>query len=173
MLCERCNKNEATVHMVKIINGNKSEVRLCEKCAADISDIPVSTSFEEFDGFPLQSILGGLVDYYNKNTKTQTESDIYCKKCGMAYNEFKKTGLLGCSECYESFSKSLSPIIKRVQGDVEHIGKIPEKCGKEILERNKILKLKEELQKVILAEEYERAAEIRDEIKILQDKLGE
>jgi len=173
MICEKCNKNEATVHIVKIINGVKSEVRLCERCAADISDIPLNSSFENFEGFPLQSILGGMADYFYKNSKTQLQTDIYCKRCGMAYNEFKKTGLLGCSDCYENFSKSLNPIIKRVQGDVEHLGKIPEKSGKEIDGKNNIIKLKEELQKAILSEEYEKAAEIRDKIKKIEENLKE
>lgn len=173
MLCEKCNKNEATVHMVKILNGEKSEIKLCEKCASDISDIPVNSSFEDFDGFPLQSILGGLVDYFNKTNSGKQEGEVICKSCGMNYREFKKIGLLGCSNCYESFSKTLAPVIKRVQGDVEHLGKVPEKEGRVIVEKKKIIKLKEELQKSILAEEYEKAAEIRDSIKALQEKLGE
>lgn len=173
MLCEKCNKNEATVHMVKIVNGAKSEIRLCEKCASDISDIPVNSSFEDFDGFPLQSILGGLVDYFNKSTSDKKEGEVVCKSCGMNYREFKKTGLLGCSNCYESFSKTLTSVIKRVQGDVEHLGKIPENEGRVLAEKKKIIKLKEELQRAILAEEYEKAAEIRDNIKALQEKLEE
>ncbi|WP_286910636.1 UvrB/UvrC motif-containing protein [Clostridium sp. UBA1652] len=173
MLCEKCNKNDATVHMVNIINGVKSEVRLCEKCASDISDIPVNSSFEDFEGFPLQSILGGLVDYFNKNATDKPENEVVCKSCGMNYREFRKTGLLGCSNCYESFSKTLTPVIKRVQGDVEHIGKIPENEGRVIAEKKKIIKLKEELQKAILAEEYEKAAEIRDNIKSIHEKLEE
>ena len=91
----------------------------------------------------------------------------------LAYNEFQKTGLLGCSECYKNFQNTINPVIKRVQGDVEHVGKVPTKAGKCLVEKRKLLKLKEELQHAILGEEYERAAVLRDEIKSLQEIIGE
>ncbi len=86
----------------------------------------------------------------------------------MTYTEFKKTGLMGCSECYVSFKNSLVPIIKRVQGNIEHVGKIPKKSGKEIMEKRQLLRLREELNRAINSEEYERAAELRDEIREVQ-----
>ncbi len=30
MLCDKCNKSNATVHITKVINGHKEEVNLCE-----------------------------------------------------------------------------------------------------------------------------------------------
>jgi protein arginine kinase activator len=165
MICEKCKVNDATVHIVKMINGNKQEMRLCEKCANDITDIPFGENFQMVDGFTFQNLLSGLVDYMNNNTKDKAVKESSCDNCGMAYSEFKKTGLLGCSKCYEAFSSTIKPVVKRVQGDVEHLGKIPTKAGKEIIEKKRLLKLKEELQNAILAEEYERAAVIRDEIK--------
>ena len=33
MICERCHKNEATVHTVQIINGEKIEHYYCQNCA--------------------------------------------------------------------------------------------------------------------------------------------
>jgi len=34
-----------------------------------------------------------------------------CGNCGYDFNEFSKTGFLGCSECYEYFKKELEPYI--------------------------------------------------------------
>lgn len=170
MLCEKCKVNDATVHIVKMTNGNKQEMRLCEKCANDITDIPFGENFEAIDGFTFQNLLSGLVDYMNNNAKDKEVKENSCDNCGMTYSEFKKTGLLGCSKCYEVFSNTIKPVVKRVQGDVEHLGKIPTKAGKEIIEKKRLLKLKEELQNAILAEEYEKAAVIRDEIKAFKGK---
>lgn len=174
MLCEKCGINQANVHIIKVVNGNKREVNLCDKCANDVSDIP-NTPLEDLEHVSnsFHNLLSGLVDYINKSSKTPDSLEVKCNNCGMSYREFKKSGFLGCSECYKTFSNTIIPIIKRVQGDVEHVGKVPSKAGKGILEKKKILKLKEELQQAILSEEYERAAILRDEIRTLQEKLGE
>ena len=34
-----------------------------------------------------------------------------CSTCGYDFNEFVKTGFLGCSECYQCFKKELEPYI--------------------------------------------------------------
>ncbi|SHK75139.1 Protein-arginine kinase activator protein McsA [Clostridium cavendishii DSM 21758] len=173
MLCEKCNVNEATVHIVKVTSGNKEEMRLCEKCASEISEIPFNTEIKNMDNFTFQSLLSGLVDYISNNPKNKSVEEKVCERCKMTYSDFKKTGLLGCSSCYSSFSNTIKPVIKRVQGDLEHVGKIPKKAGKEIIEKKRLLKLKEELQVAILAEEYEKAAILRDEIKAFRENINE
>ncbi|MBC8059666.1 MAG: UvrB/UvrC motif-containing protein [Clostridiaceae bacterium] len=170
MLCDNCKKNEATVHIKKLMNGAKQEYSLCDSCAnelngmsfVDISSIGLSNTFT------VQDLLGGIIDYVNQSSQSTTVNIQTCKNCGMSYTEFKKTGLMGCSQCYESFKDSLVPIIKRVQGNIEHVGKIPKKSGKEIMGKRQLLKLKEDLNKAITSEEYEKAAEIRDEIRGIQ-----
>jgi protein arginine kinase activator len=170
MLCDNCKKNEATVHIKKLINGAKQEYSLCDGCAnelnemsfVDISSIGLSNTFT------VQDLLGGIIDYVNQSSQSNTVNNGICKNCGMSYTEFKKTGLMGCSQCYESFEPLLIPIIKRVQGNIEHVGKIPKKSGKEIMGRRQLLKLREDLNRAITLEEYEKAAQIRDEIRGIQ-----
>lgn len=172
MICEKCKVNDATVHIVKMSAVGKKEMRLCEKCASEFSDIPLGGDLQDLNGFTFQSLISGLVDYMSNNSKDIAEKiakEKNCENCGMTYGEFKKTGLLGCSKCYYSFSNTIKPVIKRVQGDLEHVGKIPTKAGKEIIEKKRILKLKEELQNAILSEEYEKAAVLRDEIKFIKE----
>lgn len=168
MLCERCNVNPANVHIVKIINGVKQETSICEQCAKEQEGLGMGSDFNMDSPFSFQSLLSGLVDYINQSSKSAPLQEASCENCGMTYSEFKRKGLLGCSKCYENFNEILLPIVKRVQGDTEHVGKFPLKSGKALMERKKILSLKEDLQKSILAEEYEKAAMLRDEIKALQ-----
>lgn len=168
MLCERCKKNEATIHMIKIINGKKSETMLCDKCARELSDMPLKAALDNKNNLSFENLLSGFFDTLDKNNKVE----IVCKNCGLTYTEFKKTGNLGCSKCYDSFKDSLTPRIKRIQGYTEHIGKIPIREEGQVIKKKRIKRLKEELQKAIIKEEYEKAAVIRDEIKLYESTKG-
>ncbi len=87
----------------------------------------------------------------------------------MTFDQFIKVGRFGCSHCYETFKNELNPILKRVHsGNVEHHGKVPERMGGTIHIKRKILQLKSELQRLISEEEFEKAAETRDEIRSLE-----
>lgn len=164
MLCEKCKKNEAKINLVKMVNGEKYEIWLCENCARDISDIPFLNSIGKETDIPFQGILTGLISNIGK---VQTK-EIVCNSCGLTYEEFKKNGKLGCADCYRAFSKVLEPIIKNAQIGTKHIGKIPKINGKELVQRRTLKELKEQLQKLIVSEEYERAAIVRDKIKSLE-----
>ena len=170
MLCEKCKKKEATIHLIKLVGGEKSEVWLCEECAKDMSEMPIIPNLDGKE-VSLQHILGGFFEALNRNKEKKVE--VVCKKCGLTYSQFKKSGQLGCNECYDSFTESLKPLIKRMQGDLEHIGKIPKKTGNKFIELKRINRLKQELQRCIECEDYEKAAVIRDEIKMLtEEKKG-
>lgn len=173
MLCENCKKNEATIHITKIVNGVKREANLCEKCAREKQGLEFNSDFLDVGApFTFQNILSGIVDYISQANNIDNNAEPVCPNCGTTYSEFKKTGLLGCSQCYKNFKQTVMPIINRVQLSSEHKGKIPKKLGKDIIEKKRIVTLKEELQKAIAAEEYEKAAEIRDKIKELQREIG-
>ncbi|AJA49761.1 hypothetical protein CPAST_c37070 [Clostridium pasteurianum DSM 525 = ATCC 6013] len=169
MLCEMCKKKEATFFITKIVNGNKQQICLCENCAKEFDGFNVSGEIGIISPFSLQNILSGLMNYMTDTPNVYKESQVRCQNCGMTLDKFKKTGLLGCSECYKNFNSTVNPVIYRVQGKVEHVGKIPKKSGKGIIERKRIINLKEDLQKAIALENYEEAAKIRDKIRSLED----
>ncbi|MDP4088518.1 MAG: UvrB/UvrC motif-containing protein [Bacillota bacterium] len=173
MLCDRCRKNEASVHIVKIINGARQESNLCEACARQSNEIEISDTMKFGSPFTFQNILSGLVDYLNVSPQGTKPVEAACPKCGTTYGEFKQTGFLGCDGCYKYFNTALEAVVRRVQGNSEHIGKVPLKSAKELVEKKRLIKLKEELQKAILMEEYEKAAELRDEIRDIQKSEGE
>lgn len=166
MLCEKCKKNEAKINLVKMVNGEKYEIWLCENCARDISDIPFLNSIGKETEIQFQGILTGLLSNIGK--VPTAEKEIVCNNCGLTYEDFKKNGKLGCSNCYRVFSKALEPIIRSMQKGPKHIGKIPKINGKELAQRRTLKELKEELQRLIVSEEYESAAIVRDKIKELE-----
>lgn len=173
MLCDMCRKNDASVHIVKIINGKKQELNLCEACARKSNEIGISDTMNFGSPFSFQNILSGLVDYLNQSPQGTRLAEAACPKCGTTYTEFKQSGFLGCDDCYRYFYSALEPVIRRVQGNIGHIGKVPLKSERELVEKKRLIKLKEELQKAVLMEEYEKAARLRDEIREIQKAEGE
>ncbi len=163
MLCDICGKNEATVHLTEIINDQVTKLHLCEGCAKE-------KGAEMEEHFGLSDLLAGLSDLGAGLEPEMTES-VKCANCGLSYQNFRKTGRLGCSECYEAFKKQLGPILKRIHGTDRHIGKVPLKSGKVLNEMNVLQELRQRMEKAIQFEEFEEAARLRDEIKKLEEKM--
>lgn len=168
MLCERCGKNEAMIHVVKIVNGKKSEAMLCEKCARELSNMPLKQAINSESKSFLENRMKDFFNMLEKNNKFE----VVCKKCGTTYSQFKKTGKLGCGECYDSFKEELASKVQEIQGHTEHIGKIPVREEKKVISNKKVNELKKALQEAIIEEEYEKAAVIRDEIKFYESMKG-
>lgn len=172
MLCQNCNAKEANVHITKIVNGVKNEMHLCEDCAKQKNEFNITPHFNF--GFPLsfQNIFEGLVEMSNNVPKYITEEE-ECPVCHMKFNEFKRTGRLGCSRCYEAFNDNMVPLIKRIHGNIHHNGKVPARTGGKLKVERDIERLREELKTAVAREEYEKAAKLRDQIKELESKARE
>lgn len=175
MLCQICNERPATVHITKVLNGTKVELHMCEECAREKEGIDLTAGIPQFEtSFSLPNILSGMMDFVNAGVVQHTgQSQLRCKGCGMDYESFKKTGMLGCSQCYENFESRLEPLIKRIHGNAKHTGKVPKRTGGLVRVKRDIERLKYELNKAIENEEYEKAAELRDRIKALENNKGE
>ena len=65
------------------------------------------------------------------------------------------------------------PSLQRIHGKTNHTGKLPRSAGIQAKQRNELDRLREDLAKAIEAQEYEKAAQIRDNIRELEKKEGE
>jgi protein arginine kinase activator len=167
MLCERCKKNIANVHVIQINNNEKVELYLCEQCAKETESIHFDTpiSFQDFlTGFLDMPLMGkaSSKEYSSQGTTLQ------CPSCKMTYDEFSKIGRFGCAQCYTAFSSRLMPIIKNVHGNNEHVGKLPSSAAGELKIKRELEMLKKELKEAIRLEEFERAAQLRDKIRSME-----
>ncbi|CAM3090120.1 UvrB/UvrC motif-containing protein [Paenibacillus sediminis] len=172
MLCQECEKRPATLHFTKIINGVKTEFHLCETCAREKGDIIPGTA----GGFSIHNLLSGLLDFDPTNkgpNSAKAAPMIRCEECGMTYAQFSKIGRFGCSSCYKYFNGKLDPLLKRVHGNTVHVGKIPKRAGGHIKVKRRIDDLKQELQYSIIQEEFEKAAQLRDQIRELEKEISE
>ena len=172
MLCDNCHNRDATVHLIQIVNGQKRENHLCDTCSKEkgeaffASAMDLDLGLEQFD---LSNIISGLMGLMVQKKDEEVNLENKCPNCGMKYSEFKKSALLGCDKCYSNLNNLLKPVITRIQGKMEHTGKIPGNQMEEFTSKRKLVKLKEELKQAIVLEEFEKAAQIRDEIKKIQN----
>ncbi|WP_423800317.1 UvrB/UvrC motif-containing protein [Neobacillus sp. SAB-20_R2A] len=175
MICQECNQRPAALHFTKIINGEKTEVHLCEKCAQEKGDMFI---FNGESGFSFNNLLAGLLNFdpaFQQPTESpfQQAEILQCHHCSMTFPQFLKVGRFGCSHCYETFKEQLKPVLRRLHGgNWTHNGKIPKRVGGAIYLRKQIDELKNLLRESIIHEEFEKAATIRDEIRQLEKKLA-
>jgi protein arginine kinase activator len=163
MLCQICGKNPATVHFTEIMNGKMTELHVCEGCAEE-KGLHAEATKHKFD------IAEKFSEMINSAMTTDDErvGHVQCPRCGLLYSAFKETGRLGCAECYSAFQFQLRPLLRRIHGDTRHKGKAPARDGERVSIARQVQRLYDELQRAVAREEFERAAEVRDEIKRLE-----
>ncbi|MBM7650385.1 protein arginine kinase activator [Bacillus ectoiniformans] len=158
---------------MKTINGEKTEIKLCEKCAHEKGE---QHFFNQHSGFSISNLLGGLLNidpvFSSKQPQYPQQPPLQCENCHMTFQQFVNRGKFGCSDCYETFNEQLKPILKRLHsGNYIHQGKIPARIGGTLHLKKEINHLKSELQTLILEENFEDAAGVRDQIRFLENKL--
>lgn len=163
MQCNLCGKKKATVHLTEIVDDQMSEMHLCEDCARE-------KSVQMEQQFGLADLLAGLSDF-GKQVKEFEGTKLVCSHCSMNYEDFKKFGRLGCSECYPAFKENLTVLLKKIHGSNRHLGKAPATMPQTGKKKGDSLRdLREQLNEAIMQEDFEKAAEIRDKIRELETK---
>lgn len=176
MICQECNERPATLHFTKINNGEKTEFHLCEVCAQEKGENFMANSAS---GFSINNLLAGLLNFDHNYQLAQQKPSLYeqpqvvqCDNCSMTYKQFIQVGRFGCSHCYEAFKEQLQPIYRKLHsGNTLHNGKIPKRIGGNIHLKKNIEELKYSMKAAIEKEEFEKAAQVRDEIRNLEKQL--
>jgi len=175
LICQECQKRPATLHFTKIVNGEKNEYHLCEECAQEKGDF---FKFYHSPGISINNLLAGLLNFNpsvfqnNHGEGIKPDELLQCEKCGLTFSQFLKVGKFGCDHCYTTFDTQLTPVLRRLHGgNWKHSGKIPHRSGESLQLRKKIDILKETLQTLVKREEFEKAAEVRDEIRMYEKML--
>ena len=164
MQCQICNKRTATIHLTEISEGVRTEMHICEHCATE-QGIAAQSQISVND------LLSNLLASQPSDEELLAAADDVssCPNCGFTLDRLRKEGTLGCPHDYEVFQHSLLPLIERAHnGSSAHCGKVPSKIPAETKQLAEIAQLRQELEKAVRNEDYERAAEIRDKIKPLE-----
>lgn len=156
--CQGECENEATVHLTEIVDGQMKKIDLCEECAKE-------KGVTDPQGFALADLLLGLGA---SSEMEQSSADLECPTCGFAHADFKKSGRLGCSDCYATFGDPLEAMLKQMHKGTQHVGKVPKALRAAMDVNRQRERLGTQLTKAVEAENYEEAAQIRDQIKELE-----
>ena len=158
MLCQNCRKNEVNFRYTQVINGEKREIALCDKCAKKLGLESLDFSSEIEDLFNMSFAESFLPSFArtrmleSKNLGTIFNNDIF-------NNPF-----------FEQASQKSEPIETTTglsDEEKQDVLKDIKKATKNNEQKNKKQILEGKLEKAIKEERYEDAAKIRDEIKRL------
>ncbi len=165
MVCDNCGAENAVVHLTQIVNNEMSTFHLCEKCAAEkgLETAP------ETSNFPLSDFLAQMGQETGSSAGEPDLDVERCSFCGLSFADFRDTGRLGCPHCYTTFETHLRGLLRRIHGGTQHMGKVylpPDPSASEMEKRLEALRRK--LQRAVDAEDFERAAQLRDEIRTME-----
>ncbi len=149
-LCCYCEKRSATKAYEEVRGGKAQTNYYCLRC------------FERLFLAQDESFFDGLDKNLSKGV---------CLDCGLTAQEFFKTGLVGCANCYRYLKKEIYPSILKMQGDRAHCGK-----GSQLIEeRERLVEKRNEAKRLVdvyLAERnYDAAQEQMSELKRLNALL--
>ena len=167
MKCQKCNKNNATTHIKRVINGEFEEYNLCSECAKEMGYNNIFGSFAD----DFNSLFGS---FFENALPARTQAT-RCEFCGTSYSDIARTGMVGCANCYDVFADRIMPTVRRVHGNTTHCGKNSgfakaDSAQPQEEKPSDIDALKAELDSAIKNQEFEKAAELRDKIKAMEGK---
>lgn len=173
MQCDFCD-SKATVFFTQIIEGVTQKANLCDACAS-------SQGVTDPDGFLLPGLEmptadsppGSLAIPPGEAAAPRMDGKTCCPTCGFAFDDLKKTGRLGCSECYQFFRTEIKHNLTGMHKGISHSGRVPQGMVEAFQKRQQLEKLEKEMAASISAEDYEKAAALRDQISQLEQPASD
>lgn len=172
MTCEHCGEQEAEIHLTQIVDDEMTTLHLCSACAAEQGYTEVGDAAEVGTGeenVPLTDFLAEMGKGGEEGAMLPAPSEA-CPYCGTDISDFRKTGRLGCPQCYPHFETQLRALLRRIHGSTQHVGKLY--MGSEADEHEdretRLATLRRKLEQAVETENFETAAELRDRIQEME-----
>lgn len=163
MVCDFCHEREAAIYMEQVSStGQKRKINMCMECAIKrgISNDPKS----------IEASIGGLFkELAMASKRLQADNSRVCPVCGTAVAEFKRTGKVGCPECYAIFKNDVKKYLERKGITGTYSGSLPERLSTVHSVLNDRMILQNKLDQAIATEDYEKAAMYRDYLRALEN----
>ncbi len=103
----------------------------------------------------------------------EKDTALVCSRCRTTFADFKRQGRLGCDYCYAAFRDELLPLIRRLHGATQHVGRAVGTGRKDASVRLTTERIRDALKAAIRDEDYEKAAALRDELRKVEDETGQ
>ncbi len=167
MQCSVCHKLQATIHVLDLIDGEFAEEQnLCPNCAEGAGMVNPKATPLKISPEMLEDLLGTMQSSGGEGVSPlPTELEESCPACGLTSSQFRSRGRLGCPRCYDTFRRSLLPLLERVHDATSHKGRCPGTTTQLSGGDDKLTELRHSLRDAITAENYELAAQLRDKIR--------
>ena len=166
MNCKYCEKT-AIYHITELTGDEPQEIHLCEEHARE------HLEHEQDESIASNSLAGALAQQLKLGQTAEELARLdqqACPVCGITFYEFRQAGRLGCPHDYSCFAEELEPLIVNIHGETEHVGKQPKHGVKDLDRQTDIIRLRREMKEAVDAEDYERASELRDEIREIEEE---
>jgi len=164
MKCQKCDR-PATFHITELADGKPQEFHLCEEHARDYL---TQSDEQTVEGPTLAGALAQQLAVGQTAEELARLDQQSCPICGIMFYEFRNKGRLGCPHDYECFEEELEPLLLNIHGSTEHVGKRPKRSPGANESQTRLIQLRREMKEAIDDEDYERASELRDEIRALK-----
>jgi protein arginine kinase activator len=164
MKCQQCDK-QATFHITELTGGKPQELHLCEDHARQY--LTASST----ESTPVAGMAAALAQQMAIGQTAEELANLdqqACPVCGITFYEFRSQGRLGCPHDYVCFQRQLEPLIMNIHGELEHVGKRPQRQNGGSESRTQLIRLRREMKEAIDEERYERASQLRDEIQRIE-----
>ena len=119
--CMKCGEL-ATHQFTRIEKGQIVDLFLCDEHASQMSP------YQAQKPKPLSEILEQLVKQNESGMKAgelASPPGLRCESCHLEYETYRRSLMLGCSDCYRYFREQLIPHLRRFHGDTRHCGRKP------------------------------------------------
>ena len=160
MKCEKCGNNEAVFHYQSNINGDKSEFHLCADCAknegfGEMLDFRPRAMFDNFFREPF----GGLMNSFFRDPFGSFDQ--------LTDGFFGRRAFAPTLEA-PSVNVSIGEPEKATETEEKVKDNIPMDAGEEFRKKRELFALRHQMKAAVRAEEFEKAAELRDKIRELE-----
>jgi protein arginine kinase activator len=146
------------LHLTEIVGPKQiEEMHFCEECAQ-------KHLYESPEKLPEPK----PVEIAKDDAEIEALNRLECPQCGITFKDFRSTGRLGCPHDYVVFKKELVPLLENIHGDVKHQGKSPRRKYPQSGMHSQLGQLRKRLQNAVGMEDYEQAAQLRDQIRQLE-----
>lgn len=164
--CQKCSK-PATYHITDIHRGKPREFHFCDEHARQHLAPPEETPTPSVSELAAGLIKGSLAA---SGVDPSAPERPGCPICQLTFSEFRNSGRLGCPHDYEVFRDELMPLLENIHDETRHCGKVPRRAPLNSQRQTELIDLRNQLKRAVAAEDYETAAQLRDQIKSLEQE---